>query len=106
MLPAFHFVICFPTKIILATTSPKKNDHNKIGCVSNSHANNLAKDKILIAIPISESKEMVWAKWRNQFGRWYVLYEIVQTLDTIKVFPKLRLKYPQWKEMLKAFQSI
>ena len=55
----------------------------------------VSSNQILLSIPLTESKEMVWAKWRNQFGRWYVLYEIVQTLDTIKVFPKLRLNL-QW----------
>ncbi len=39
-----HFVICLPTKKILAITNPKKNDQIKMGLCSISHFMLLTKD--------------------------------------------------------------
>ena len=37
--------------IILESTSPKKKDHNNMASFKSNHLINLARDKILIAIP-------------------------------------------------------
>ena len=51
MAAKFHFLISLPTSNILATTSPKKKDHNGMGWFSNNQLISLARDRTLMPIP-------------------------------------------------------